>query len=76
MWCVYRAESNGRKGVSAVNEQFSKFVQFAEEQSAKGKEKAIATKGDVAINGCLFSFDAAGNYMSEFTIDDIKQEMV
>ena len=37
--------------ISAVNEQFSKFVQFAEEQSAKGKNKAIATKGDVAING-------------------------
>ena len=62
--------------ISAVNEQFSKFVQFAEEQSAKGKDKSIATKGDVAINGCLFSFDAAGNYMPEFAIDDIKQEMV
>ena len=37
--------------MDAVNAQFSKFVQFAEEQSAKGKDKAIATKGDVAING-------------------------
>ena len=37
--------------ISAVNEQFSKFVQFAEDQSARGKDKAIATKGDVAING-------------------------
>ena len=37
--------------ISAVNEQFSKFVQFAEEQSARGKDKAIATKGDVAVNG-------------------------
>ena len=62
--------------INAVTEQFSKFVSFAEEQSARGKDKAIATKGDVAINGCLFSFDAAGNYMPEFTIDDIKQEMV
>ena len=37
--------------INAVTEQFSKFVSFAEEQSARGKDKAIATKGDVAING-------------------------
>ncbi|MBR2838845.1 MAG: hypothetical protein IKE55_08685 [Kiritimatiellae bacterium] len=37
--------------ISAVSEQFSKFVQFAEDQSARGKEKAIATKGDVAVGG-------------------------
>ena len=35
----------------AISEQFSKFVQFAEDQSAKGKNRAIATKSDVAANG-------------------------
>ena len=36
---------------SAISEQFSKFVQFAEDQSARGKNRAIATKSDVAANG-------------------------
>ena len=35
----------------AISEQFSKFVQFAEDQSAKGKNRAIATKSDIAANG-------------------------
>ena len=37
--------------INAVNEQFSRFVAFAEEKCAAGKTKAIATKGDVEKAG-------------------------
>ena len=37
--------------INAVNEQFSRFVSFAEEKFAAGKTKAIATKGDVEKAG-------------------------
>ena len=37
--------------INAVNEQFSRFVSFAEEKVALGKTKAIATKGDIAAGG-------------------------
>ena len=37
--------------INAVNEQFSRFVSFAEEKFAAGKTKAIATKGDVEKGG-------------------------
>ena len=33
--------------INAVNEQFSRFVSFARERVQAGKEKAIASKGDV-----------------------------
>ena len=37
--------------INAVNEQFSRFVSFAQERVQAGKEKAIATKGDVMAHG-------------------------
>ncbi|MBQ3098457.1 MAG: hypothetical protein IJC66_09910, partial [Kiritimatiellae bacterium] len=37
--------------INAVNEQFSKFVSFAENRMAAGKDKAIASKGDIAAAG-------------------------
>ena len=37
--------------INAVNEQFSRFVNFAEDQRAKGAKTAIATMGDVAAKG-------------------------
>ena len=37
--------------INAVNEQFSRFVSFAQERFDAGKETAIATKGDVQANG-------------------------
>ena len=37
--------------IDAVNAQFNRFVAFAEERSRAGKGKAIASKGDVAVNG-------------------------
>ena len=37
--------------INAVNEQFSRFVNFAQERFDAGKTKAIATKGDIAAGG-------------------------
>ena len=37
--------------INAVNEQFSRFVSFAQERFDAGKETAIATKGDVQAKG-------------------------
>ena len=37
--------------INAVNEQFSRFVNFAQERFDAGKTKAIATKGDIAVGG-------------------------
>ena len=37
--------------IDAVNTQFSRFVSFAQERVDAGKEKAIATKGDVMAHG-------------------------
>ena len=37
--------------INAVNEQFSKFVSFAEGRMAAGKDKAIASKGDIEKGG-------------------------
>ena len=37
--------------INAVNEQFSKFVSFAEGRMAAGKKTAIASKGDIAVAG-------------------------
>ena len=37
--------------ISAVSEQFNRFVTFAEDQRAKGAKTAIATMGDVAAKG-------------------------
>ena len=37
--------------IDAVNTQFSRFVSFAQERVGAGKEKAIATKGDVMAHG-------------------------
>ena len=37
--------------INAVNEQFSRFVNFAQERFDAGKTKAIATKGDIAAAG-------------------------
>lgn len=37
--------------ISAVNEQFSRFVAFAQERVQAGKEKAIASTGDVMAAG-------------------------
>ena len=37
--------------INAVNEQFSRFVSFAQERFAAGKETASATKGDVQAGG-------------------------
>ena len=49
--------------INAVNEQFSKFVSFAEERMAAGKKTAIASKGDIAV---------AGGTTLEERIDDIE----
>lgn len=35
--------------INAVSDQFNRFVNFAEAQMAKGKDKAIAAKSDVAV---------------------------
>ena len=37
--------------INAVNEQFSRFVNFAQERFDAGKKTAIATKGDIAVGG-------------------------
>ena len=37
--------------INAVSQQFSKFVSFAEERIQAGKDKAIATKGDILAKG-------------------------
>ena len=37
--------------INAVNEQFSRFVNFAQERFDAGKKTAIATKGDIAAAG-------------------------
>jgi len=37
--------------INAVNEQFSRFVSFAQERMTAGKGKAIATKGEVMAGG-------------------------
>ena len=37
--------------INAVNEQFSRFVSFAEGRMAAGKDKAIASKGDIEKGG-------------------------
>ena len=37
--------------INAVNEQFSRFVNFAQERFDAGKTKAIATKGDIQAGG-------------------------
>ena len=37
--------------INAVNEQFSRFVSFAQERHDAGKDKAIASKGDVMAHG-------------------------
>ena len=37
--------------INAVNEQFSRFVNFAQERVDAGKATAIATKGDVQKGG-------------------------
>ena len=37
--------------IGAVNEQFGRFVAFAQERVQAGKEKAIASKGDVMAGG-------------------------
>jgi len=37
--------------INAVNEQFSRFVAFAQERFDAGKKRAIATKGDVMAAG-------------------------
>ena len=37
--------------INAVNEQFSRFVSFAEGRMAAGKKTAIASKGDIAAAG-------------------------
>ena len=37
--------------INAVNEQFSRFVAFAQERFNAGKERAIASKGDVMAAG-------------------------
>ena len=37
--------------INAVNEQFSRFVSFAEGRMAAGKDKAIASKGDIGKGG-------------------------
>ena len=37
--------------INAVNEQFSRFVAFAQERFDAGKTKAIASKGDIMAAG-------------------------
>ena len=37
--------------IDAVNEQFRRFVSFAEGRMAAGKDKAIASKGDIEKGG-------------------------
>ena len=74
--------------INAVNEQFSRFVNFAQERFDAGKTKAIATKGDISADASPLvgkvKFTATmtiknasdaelGNGMPEFTIDDFTQ---
>lgn len=37
--------------IDAVNNQFNRFVQFAQDHFSNGERTAIATKGDVAAAG-------------------------